>query len=84
VYPNGSVQATERSSTMLDCLMVNLNCSVVFSTIRVPCDGPGVAPNYPDKGSDGLIMSRNADLPSRDNSGDIFPKYEFISILYNG
>jgi hypothetical protein len=29
-------------------------------------------------------VSRGADLPSKDNSGGIFPRYEFINIPYNG
>jgi hypothetical protein len=29
-------------------------------------------------------VSRGADLPSKNNGGGIFPRYEFINIPYNG
>jgi hypothetical protein len=31
-----------------------------------------------------LHVSRGADLPSRDDSGGIFPRYECIGVPYNG
>ena len=32
---------------------------------------------------DGPTVSRGADLPSRDDGGGIYPRYEFIGIPYN-
>jgi hypothetical protein len=76
------------------CPVVNPNYSVVFATIGVPHSGSGAAPDCPtgkagrsmlgpdcpDKSSNGLTMSRGANLPSRDDSGGICTGYEFIGI----
>jgi hypothetical protein len=41
-------------------------------------------PDGPGRGSDGPIVFRGADLPSRDGGGCICPEYEFIGIPYKG
>jgi hypothetical protein len=78
---NGTPLADGKSQS--DYLMVNLDCSVVFATTRVPRGGPGASLDCLTGKPDGLTMSRGADLIGRDHNGGIFPGYEFIGIPYN-
>jgi hypothetical protein len=56
----------------------------MFATTGVPCGGLGVSRTIRRENSYGPTVPRGADLPSRGDGGGICPRYEFISIPYNG
>jgi hypothetical protein len=83
---------------MTDGPSVYLECLVMFVTIEGRHGGPSVAlgcpagsaelfvlgPNGLRLDADGAVTSSVTDLSNRDDSGGIFPGYEFIGIPYNG